>query len=175
MRSLLRLLPRGRNNGKLRALPILLQRAYEEIRLLTVLRPQQDVYQVLTAGLLLDNADFEDGAGLAHCNEIAHRQINEKPGICAGLSVFHSGLAMPSRTVARRAVPNQACALLGWKQTDLAAASGVSEMSIKNIERGVTDARSSTIGALQAAFLAAGVIFLEPGDMRPGGAGVRLA
>jgi DNA-binding XRE family transcriptional regulator len=66
-------------------------------------------------------------------------------------------------------------ALLGWKQTDLAVASGVSEMSIKNIERGVTDARISTIGALQAAFLAAGVIFLEPGDMRPGGAGVRLA
>jgi len=65
-------------------------------------------------------------------------------------------------------------ALIGWKQTDLAEASGISEMSIKNIERGLTDARSSTIAALQAAFLTAGVVFLEPGDTRDGGPGVRL-
>ena len=65
-------------------------------------------------------------------------------------------------------------ALIGWKQTDLAKASGVSEISIKNIERGATDPRSSTLGALQQAFEKAGVIFLEPGDIRDGGAGVRL-
>ena len=65
-------------------------------------------------------------------------------------------------------------ALIGWKQSDLAAASGVSEISIKNIERGATDPRASTLGALQAAFDRAGVIFLDPGDARDGGHGVRL-
>jgi transcriptional regulator with XRE-family HTH domain len=65
-------------------------------------------------------------------------------------------------------------ALIGWKQTDLAAKSGVSEISIKNIERGHTDPRSSTLGALQAAFDKVGVVFLEPGDTRDGGIGVRL-
>jgi predicted transcriptional regulator len=57
-------------------------------------------------------------------------------------------------------------ALIGWKQIDLAKASGVSEISIKNIERGVTDPRSSTLSAIQAAFEKAGVLFLEPGDIR---------
>jgi transcriptional regulator with XRE-family HTH domain len=65
-------------------------------------------------------------------------------------------------------------ALIGWKQTDLAAKSGVSEISIKNIERGHTDPRSSTLGALQAAFDKAGIVFLEAGDTRDGGPGVRL-
>ncbi|WP_454813803.1 helix-turn-helix domain-containing protein [Labrys neptuniae] len=65
-------------------------------------------------------------------------------------------------------------ALVGWKQTELAQASGVSEISIKNIERGVTDAKASTLAAIQDAFRAAGVVFLEPGDMRQGGAGVRF-
>lgn len=65
-------------------------------------------------------------------------------------------------------------ALVGWKQTELAEASGVSEISIKNIERGVTDAKASTLAAIQDAFRAAGVVFLEPGDMRQGGAGVRF-
>lgn len=65
-------------------------------------------------------------------------------------------------------------ALIGWKQSDLATASGVSEISIKNIERGATDPRSSTLAALQDAFTKAGVVFLDPGDTRDGGAGVRL-
>lgn len=64
--------------------------------------------------------------------------------------------------------------LIGWKQSDLAKASGISEISIKNIERGVTDPRSSTLAAIQAAFDAAGVVFLDPGDVRDGGPGVRL-
>lgn len=66
-------------------------------------------------------------------------------------------------------------ALLGWKQTDLASASGVSEISIKNIERGATDPRASTLRAIQAAFEAGGVIFLEEGVVRDGGPGVRLS
>jgi predicted transcriptional regulator len=65
-------------------------------------------------------------------------------------------------------------ALIGWKQTELAKASGVSEISIKNIERGATDPRSSTVSAIQAAFEKAGVVFLEAGDTRDGGPGLRL-
>ena len=65
-------------------------------------------------------------------------------------------------------------ALIGWKQSDLAEASGVSEISIKNIERGATDPRSSTLDAIQRAFRKANVVFLDPGDTRDGGAGVRL-
>jgi predicted transcriptional regulator len=65
-------------------------------------------------------------------------------------------------------------ALIGWKQTDLAEASGVAEVSIKKIERGAVDPRASTLEALQRAFEKAGVVFLEPGDVRDGGEGVRL-
>jgi predicted transcriptional regulator len=65
-------------------------------------------------------------------------------------------------------------ALIGWTQVDLAKASGVSEISIKNIERGATDPRASTLEAFQRAFEKAGVVFLEPGDIRDGGEGVRL-
>jgi transcriptional regulator with XRE-family HTH domain len=65
-------------------------------------------------------------------------------------------------------------ALIGWKQIDLAERSGVAEVSIKNIERGVTDPRSRTLAAIQVAFEKAGVVFLEPGDVRDGGEGVRL-
>ena len=65
-------------------------------------------------------------------------------------------------------------ALIGWKQTDLATSSGVAEISIKNIERGATDPRASTLAAIQAAFEKAGVVFLDPGDTRDGGPGVRL-
>jgi hypothetical protein len=44
----------------------------------------------------------------------------------------------------------------------------------KNIERGVTDPRYKILEAIQRAFEKAGVAFLEPGDTRDGGAGVRL-
>lgn len=64
--------------------------------------------------------------------------------------------------------------LLGWKQTELANASGLSEISIKNIERGATDPRSSTLSAIRNAFDEAGIIFLEPGDIRDGSYGIRL-
>lgn len=65
-------------------------------------------------------------------------------------------------------------ALIGWKQSDLARESGISEISIKNIERGATDPRSSTLDAIQTAFDKAGLVFLEAGDTRDGGLGVRL-
>jgi transcriptional regulator with XRE-family HTH domain len=65
-------------------------------------------------------------------------------------------------------------ALLGWTQLDLARESGISEVSIKNIERGSTDPRASTLAAIENAFETAGVIFLDPGVARDGGAGVRF-
>lgn len=52
-------------------------------------------------------------------------------------------------------------ALAGWKQTDLASASGLSEMTVKKIENGATpDPRMSTVGALRRALENAGVEFI---------------
>ena len=82
-------------------------------------------------------------------------------------------LAYPADMITPRQI-RAARSLIGWKQSDLAAASGVSEISVKNIERGATDPRASTLGALQKAFLEAGVVFLDPGDTRDGGPGLRL-
>lgn len=66
-------------------------------------------------------------------------------------------------------------ALIGWRQADLAKKSGISEISIKNIERGSTDPRASTLAAIQDAFAKAGVEFIEPGGSSLGGGrGVRL-
>jgi predicted transcriptional regulator len=65
-------------------------------------------------------------------------------------------------------------ALLGWRQRELAAAAGVSAISVKNAEGGTVDSRASTLGAIQAAFDRAGVVFLDAGDTRNGGPGVRL-
>jgi len=83
------------------------------------------------------------------------------------VSRYHAAMITPAQIRAARA-------LLGWKQTDLAARAGVSEISIKNIERGTTDARSSTLSKIETAFAEAGAIFLDPGVNRDGGAGVRL-
>ena len=82
-------------------------------------------------------------------------------------STYPAAMITPAQIRAARA-------LIGWKQSDLAKKSGVSEISVKNIERGATDARSSTLAALQSAFSKAGVVFLDPGDTRDGGHGVRL-
>ena len=65
-------------------------------------------------------------------------------------------------------------ALLKWRQADLAEASGVSEIAIKNIERETTDPKATTLTAIQNAFHKAGVIFLDPNDVRDGGHGVRF-
>jgi predicted transcriptional regulator len=82
--------------------------------------------------------------------------------------------AQYSATMITPAQIRAARALIGWKQSDLAAASSISVISIKNIERGATDPRSSTLAAIQDAFTKAGVVFLDPGDTRDGGPGVRL-
>lgn len=65
-------------------------------------------------------------------------------------------------------------ALLGWRQADLAAASGVAEITIRTIERGATDARGSTLGKIQAALERAGIEIIPPGGASiAGDVGVR--
>jgi transcriptional regulator with XRE-family HTH domain len=65
--------------------------------------------------------------------------------------------------------------LLGWRQIDLARASGLSDVAIKNIERGLSNPRSSTLERLQTAFDQAGVLFFEAGEVKDGCPGLRLA
>lgn len=65
-------------------------------------------------------------------------------------------------------------ALKGWTQSDLARASGVSLIAIKRLETGASDPRVSTVEAIRRAFDEAGVVFLDAGDTRDGGSGVRL-
>ena len=64
--------------------------------------------------------------------------------------------------------------LLGWSQRDLASHSGLPLSIIKNIERGASDPRASTLMAIEKAFIAAKIILLEPGDVRDGGQGIRF-
>ncbi|OHV81731.1 helix-turn-helix domain-containing protein [Rhizobium sp. LCM 4573] len=52
-------------------------------------------------------------------------------------------------------------AMLEWKQTDLATAAGISEMSVKNVEKGSTDSRVSTLQAIRAALENAGIEFIN--------------
>lgn len=89
-----------------------------------------------------------------------------------------SSLSVAGRYDAAMMTPAQiraARSLLGWKQTDLAQAAGVSEISVKNIERGATDARGSTLGKIQTAFEAAGLeIIPQGGASLTGGPGVRI-
>jgi DNA-binding XRE family transcriptional regulator len=59
-------------------------------------------------------------------------------------------------------------ALIGWKQVDLAKAAGVSEMSVKNMERGTNDPRVSTLTAIRAALESAGIIFIDENGEGPG-------
>jgi hypothetical protein len=51
---------------------------------------------------------------------------------------------------------------------------GARATSNSHIERGATDPRSSTLNAIQMSFEKAGVVFLEPGDTRDNGPGLRL-
>ena len=63
-------------------------------------------------------------------------------------------------------------ALLGWTQADLADKAGLSAFTLTVVEAGSERARSRTLSKIAAAFDAAGVLFLEPGE--GGGPGVRL-
>jgi len=66
-------------------------------------------------------------------------------------------------------------ALLGWTQVKLAEAAGIGEISVKNVEREKSDARTSTLLKIQRAFEKAGVQFIPDGSPSLGGGpGVRL-
>jgi len=52
---------------------------------------------------------------------------------------------------------------LNWTQAQLAKAAGLSEVAVKNLERGRTDPRASTLTAIQEAFDHAGVCFPRSG------------
>ena len=86
----------------------------------------------------------------------------------ADTAVYYAAMITPAQIRAARA-------LIGWKQTDLARESGISEISVKNIERGATDPRVSTMQAIQDAFTRANIEFLDPGQTSvDGGSGVRF-
>ena len=55
-------------------------------------------------------------------------------------------------------------ALLKWSRDQLANASGISAIAIKEFESGASDPKRSTLIALRAALSKAGVIFLEEAD-----------
>lgn len=61
-------------------------------------------------------------------------------------------------------------AFLGWKVTDLATASGVSVPTVQRIDatRGPVSGRFETIEAIRKAMVAAGVQFLEAGQVSVG-------
>ena len=54
--------------------------------------------------------------------------------------------------------------LLGWEQSDLADHSGISAVTISNIERGKTAPRQDTLAKIQGALEAAGIEFTN-GDV----------
>jgi transcriptional regulator with XRE-family HTH domain len=65
-------------------------------------------------------------------------------------------------------------AALGWGVRDLAAKSGVTANTVNRIENG-SDAKQSTMDALEKALVAAGVTFMDGNYSGSGGPGVRLA
>ena len=66
-------------------------------------------------------------------------------------------------------------ALLGWSAATLAEQSGISESTIRRAEAvdGTPRMRADNLLALQRALETGGCLFLDPGDVRPGGEGVR--
>mgnify|MGYP000878741203 CR=1 FL=1 len=86
--------------------------------------------------------------------------------------------AWPSATAQRMLTPEQiraARAVLRWTQADLAAASKVAAITIKNIEAGGVDSKIFTLQKLRRAMEAAGVEFLDDGaPSLGGGPGLRI-
>ena len=68
-------------------------------------------------------------------------------------------------------------AILGWSAKELAARSGLSYATIQRAES--SDAMPSMsaprLAGLKATMEAGGLVFMDAGDMRPGGPGVRSA
>jgi transcriptional regulator with XRE-family HTH domain len=83
---------------------------------------------------------------------------------------FSSGY--PSGVVTREQI-RAGRALIGWSQRELADQAEVSLSAVKAIETG-KDVRVSVLARIEAALIRAGLLFLEPGDTRTGGRGVRF-
>ncbi|MEZ2131498.1 MULTISPECIES: multiprotein-bridging factor 1 family protein [unclassified Sinorhizobium] len=64
-------------------------------------------------------------------------------------------------------------AALGWGVRDLAAKAGVTANTVNRIENG-SDAKQSTMDALQRALESAGITFLDGSYSGAGGPGIRL-
>lgn len=92
------------------------------------------------------------------------KHINNRDGYFNCLE----GGSSVSKVMITNAQIRAARALLDWKQTDLAKAAKVSEMSVKNLEKGDKDPRVSTVKAVQAAFESAGIEFIEGGVRKVG-------
>lgn len=56
-------------------------------------------------------------------------------------------------------------ALLEWTQVDLSERSGASRRAISDFERGAAKPRGVTMDAMEAAFIYAGIVFLETGGV----------
>lgn len=67
-------------------------------------------------------------------------------------------------------------ALLGWTAQAVADKAGISWHTVQRAETapGVPNVNARTLAAIQSALEKAGVVFLDPGDTRDGGPGVRL-
>lgn len=65
--------------------------------------------------------------------------------------------------------------LLGWSQTDLMKAAGLTQATLSAFEKGSGAMRTNNNERLQEALEGAGVVFIEDGETsKAGGAGVRL-
>jgi len=67
-------------------------------------------------------------------------------------------------------------ALLGWSSVHLASEAGVSYATVSRCEQsqGVPSVRATILAQIQGAMERGGIIFLDAGDTRAGGDGVRL-
>ena len=95
---------------------------------------------------------------------------------------------MPKTALAKPAIPmdfapmltgaqiRAARALLKWSGRELAHRSGVSHPALQRAESvdDMPNMQSRNLAAIKAALETGGVVFLDAGDTRPGGAGVRL-
>ncbi len=83
--------------------------------------------------------------------------------------------AYPARMITGPQI-RAARALLGWSADELARRSGLSYATVQRAEavEGIPSVRAPNLSALQRALEDGGIIFLDAGEMRDGGEGVRL-
>lgn len=90
--------------------------------------------------------------------------------------MLHHNRFNDNRSMAQKMLPIQldmALAAVRWGVRDLAAAAGVSMDTIARFKRGEA-VKPRTIDAIRSALEAAGVVFLDDGEIAGGGPGVRL-